>query len=73
MDNRQKARALRPEPKERELLQTALKVLEGYDIPAQLELQPAGLAAGRLRADAVLQKNREKPGQRRFFPNIPSF
>ncbi len=54
MDNKQRPRTPRPAPKEAELLQAALKVLEGYDIPAQVEPRPpAKPTAGRVRADAV--------------------
>ena len=54
MDNRHLPHTPRPTPKETELLQAVVQVLEGYGVPAEIELEPTKPAVGPGHADAVL-------------------
>lgn len=55
MDNRKEPAKPYPVPKEAELLQAAVDVLEGYDIRAEVRPPPAKPATAHVRADAELR------------------
>ncbi|MCR4301739.1 MAG: type IV toxin-antitoxin system AbiEi family antitoxin [Sulfuricaulis sp.] len=55
MGNKKHTKRAHPAPKEAELLQTAVQVLAGYEIPAEVVRKDAKAGANPMRADAVMR------------------